>query len=40
LTTEVYVSSWDALKAERESAEHELCLLLTREALARQGLGS
>ncbi|AXM98756.1 NEL-type E3 ubiquitin ligase domain-containing protein [Pseudomonas plecoglossicida] len=34
LTTEVYVSSWEALKAERESAEHELTLMLTREALA------
>lgn len=34
LTTEVYMSSWEALKAERESAEHELILLLTREALA------
>ncbi|EJN33541.1 hypothetical protein PMI38_04760 [Pseudomonas sp. GM84] len=40
LTTEAYVSSWDALKAERESAEHELCLLLTREALARQRQGT
>ncbi|HYQ52066.1 MAG TPA: NEL-type E3 ubiquitin ligase domain-containing protein [Pseudomonas sp.] len=40
LTTEVYVSNWGVLKAERESAEHELCLLLTREALARPRQGS
>lgn len=33
LTTEAYVSRWDVLKSERESAEHELCLVLTREAL-------
>lgn len=33
LTTEEYVSRWDALKTERDSVEHELCLYLSREAL-------
>lgn len=37
LTTEVYVKQWDALKSEREAAEHELCLQLTRDALGDEG---